>query len=186
MENTIGDAAAFTVPFQLGSLVLPEDGLLGYFVNRDFDNLLSLAPSAARNLGVLPANAAQFTLPLVSKGAAAPLVLLMDPRGSVHVSTGCFPVLEVKVPQRDVAAALANMLVTFQAGPVLTDLPNIRIPMPSLGKGTWTWLDRPTPGTLGAPASLTAADAKPRLPVTPLSVVEGWLQLTGALDDQGG
>jgi hypothetical protein len=189
VTNTIGDAAAFIVPFQLGSIVLPEDGLLGYFVNGDFTDLLSLAPSGAKQMGVLPASAAQFSLPLVSNGPAAPsapLVLLMDPRGSVHVSTGCFPVLEVKLPQRDVAAALANMLVTFQAGPVLTDLPNIRIPVPSLGKGTWTWLDRPTPSTLGAPASLTAADAKPRLPTTPLSVVEGWLQLTGALDDQGG
>jgi hypothetical protein len=104
----------------------------------------------------------------------------MDPRGSVHVSTGSFPVLETMLPSRVVEAALANMLVTFQAGPVLTDLPNIRIPVPSLGKGNWNWLDRPTPSTLSAPLSLTAADAKPALPATPLSVVEGWLQLSGA------
>jgi hypothetical protein len=186
VQNTIGDAATFNVPFQLGSILLPEDGLLGYFVNGDFNTLLSLAPSTATALDAVPANAAQFTVPLVSQDPSAPLVLLMDPRGSVHVSTGCLPVLEVKLPQRDVAAALANMLVTFQAGPVLTDLPNIRIPVPSLGKGTWTWLDRPTPSTLAAPARLTAADAKPRAPTTPLSVVEGWLQLTGALDEQDG
>ena len=173
-NNTTGDAATFMVPFQLGSMILPQDGLLGYFVNGDFSDLLSLATNATT---------AQFSLPLVGTPPAAPsapLVLLMDPRGSVHVSTGSFPVLETTLPPRVAEAALANMLVTFQAGPLLTDLPNIRIPVPSLGKGNWNWLDRPTPSTLSTPLSLTAADARPVLPATPLSVVEGWLQLSDA------
>ena len=139
--------------------------------------------------GPTPENAAQFTLPLVLPTLGPPsasLLLLMDPRGSVHASTGAFPVMDVKLPGAEVAKALANMLVTFHAGPVLTDLPNIRIPVPSLGKGTWTWLDQPTPSTLSAPLPLVAADAKPVLPEAPLTALEGWLQLGGGLDGQNG
>lgn len=178
-EDLIGNAATFQVPFQLGSLALPDDGLLGYFLNADYDTLLTLAGEETE-----PANAAQFTLPLLTPARGAPsatLLLLMDPRGKVHAATGCLPVVEVELPGADVGRALDNMAVTFEAGPVLTDLPNVRVPIPALGVGSWKWLDRPTPATLAAPLALTAANPKPRLPADPLAAVEGWLQLSGAV-----
>jgi hypothetical protein len=179
-NDVIGNAADLVVPFQLGSTVLPDDGLLGYYVDGNFSTLLTLASSGGSGGDA----AAQFTLPLLTSDKGPPsaaLLLLMDPRGAVHAATGLLPVVRVTLPAQMVAAALAAMSVTFQAGPVLTDSPNIRIPVPALGKGSWSWLDRPTPATLSPATPLIAADALPRLPAAPLTAVEGWLQLSGAL-----
>jgi hypothetical protein len=165
-----GNLDSFVVPVKLGSLSLSQDGLLGYFLNGDFTTLLTPATSTGTD----------FTLSFVSGKNSADLLLLMDPRGVAHAATGLLPVGVLKLPPGVTDAPLRQMAVTFEIGPVLTDPSTVTLPLPALGRGTWTWLDRPTVASWSGDVPIASADAKPRLPTTPPVAAEGWLKLSNS------
>jgi hypothetical protein len=165
-----GNLDSFVVPVKLGSLSLSQDGLLGYFLNGDFTTLLTPATSTGTD----------FALSFVAGKNSADLLLLMDPRGVAHAATGLLPVGVLKLPPGVTDAPLRQMAVTFEIGPVLTDPSTVTLPLPALGRGTWTWLDRPTVASWSGDVPIAAADAKPRLPTTPPIAAEGWLKLSNS------
>ena len=174
--NNIGDLDSFRVPFKLGSLQLSQDALLAYFRDGNYGTLLSPAPSANGT-----ASTTDFTLSYADGQNSAELLLLMDPRGVVHAATGLLPVRVVQLPSSVVDAPLRRMAVTFEIGPVLTDQASTTLPLPALGQGTWTWLDRPTVASWSGDQPVTAADARARLPATPPVAAEGWLKMSNAM-----
>jgi hypothetical protein len=172
----------------LGNLELRDDGLLGYFTNdnyRQFNSLrlpASSSPSAyftQRDITLTPdldgISPASESVSLVT--------MLMDPRGSVHASTGILPIKHIALPGEYVEPALARMDVTFRTGPVLTDTEALRMPLPSFSHGNWSWIQHTGVTVWQEDAHITKADPKPRLTDIPLSLREGWLKLSKPMAD---
>jgi hypothetical protein len=186
-----GGISTFTWPVRLGSKVLRDDGLIGYFVDNpgapastfDLFNLVTLPPElktsylAEIGTGNFPALSIvndAVTAPDPAKQQVCRLTMLVDPRGSVHAFSGLLPVVTLSIPGRFVTPALKMMAYVFRAGPFLTTRQAIRVPRPAARQGTWAWFDR----VLAATTALTPADANTTISTTAPLVKEGWLKFT--------
>lgn len=165
-------------PIRLGALNKLDDTLVGYWIDpkdaaayRNFQ-----APySVASELG-------NASLPLkdepISLAPAEPpqeLVLLLDPRGSVHASSGILPVKTIDIPPRHYVKALASFTVTFDCLPVLTSAP-LSMVLPKVYAGEWQWVT--TDGESWhsqVPGEISAAKAS--LDFGPQRISEGWLRV---------
>ena len=193
-----GVTAAFTeidFPVRLGSLVLRDDGLLGYFLDSDFSqfnsvynpyDFVSPPKTSPPNVYVVQNDVRlQFNSDLTSPPGSqsnACVTMVLDPRGSVHASAGILPVKSITLPPYYVSPALTRMEVTFRTGPLLSDPETLRMPLPAEKQGQWQWLQRSDVTTWATPdAGIVKADATARLSTRPQIVREGWLKLSGAL-----
>jgi hypothetical protein len=68
--------------------------------------------------------------------------MLLDPRGSVHATSGILPVKSISLPPNKYAAALQAIEITFLSTPVLTDNDKMRLPLPNEGGYVWSWLQK--------------------------------------------
>jgi hypothetical protein len=75
------------------------------------------------------------------------LSLLIDPRGSVHATTGILPVKGINIPPDQYAAALQAIEITFLSTPILTDAGKIHLPLPDEAGYQWSWLQQDVGGT---------------------------------------
>lgn len=177
-------------PVVLGALNQLDDTLVGYWINPATvaDYRTFYAPYATTSQGgVTPPSLDTLTVtPQGSSAGQTDVVLLLDPRGSVHATTGILPVKSIDLPPAQYADALASLLVTFAAAPVLSGTnapalgggaPPVVIVRPKVSSGTWTWVT--TNGTQWVATPLTdAASANATLNYTPQRLSEGWLGLT--------
>ena len=121
------------------------------------------------------------------------LTMLIDPRGSVHVSSGLLPVKAVGIPSEQYAPALKQMSVSFLIAPVLTSAAQPTLPLSTQAGAAWSWVSHPDATTwVKTPATAPADSASPPAHVrgtsqaavfAPQRLVEGWLNLTHATDD---
>jgi hypothetical protein len=119
--------------------------------------------------------------------STAYVTMILDPRGSVHASTGIHPTKDLTLPSSYVLGALNQMEVTFRTGPLLSDPETLRMPLPAEQKGTWAWLQRANVTTWQPPDSkIVKADPTARLSTTSQLIREGWLKLSGALGPDKG
>jgi hypothetical protein len=193
-------------PVRLGALSHWQDGLLGYFVNDDYNTLFCSDASAAglaRSIGpgvgfLQQANLVQgyydsFSSPAANDPVTHPyvdtsgtiwlypgqevqLTLLVEPMTNVSATTGLLPRKQVGMRREWVNDALAKIAPTFRFGPVLVDPKNIRMPIAAELNGTWTW-DHRTDVITWASDPVTHANQDARLqPDAPIAS-EGWLQL---------
>ena len=112
---------------------------------------------------------------------AVKLTLIVDPRGSIHVTSGILPRMRVDLPAPQVEAALRNMQVAFRFGPLLVDPERVQMPLPEDIQGGWQWVQR---------QGLTAWQTDDVLPAVdeahltrPAESTEGWLRLDSILDE---
>jgi hypothetical protein len=171
-DSTAGfDAVRFSI--QLGSTELLDDGLVGYFTDDDYRRIHTAYDIGERDY--VTRDRPQVSL----DGSAAPLLtLLMDPRTEASVISGILPVLRVGVPAWCTLAALARLAVTVRTGPVLTGPAEIALPLPEARRGRWAWLQHPAADEIAGSGPVTEADAGAELPDHPVTVREGWLQLS--------
>ncbi|MFE4512969.1 hypothetical protein ACFRMQ_02060 [Kitasatospora sp. NPDC056783] len=197
-------APAFTSdPFavRLGDQAARDDGLIGFFRTApgggyDYERFDSVtAPDGGQDLispiGPLGAPGTPGALPDPTRGAnylnltfgdPAPtrLLLLVDPRASVHAVTGITPTVAVTVQPPHVDGALRRLQAQFRFGPVLGGGEDGAIPFPRPGTrhGTWSWL-RPGPPPDGHWTSydLTPAQVNARFPDRPPTLQDGLLRL---------
>jgi hypothetical protein len=187
-----GGVTTPTFAVRLGSQALRDDGLMGYFVGGDYGTFhavhvpAGLAPASPPYVAGIGQDGDYLRLPFdgetfggvpVLSDREAVLTLLMDPRGVVHATTGVLPTTSLELPARFVDGPLARLLVSFRAGPLLTNPQTIRMPRPAEQGGTWTWVQQTPTGTF-ASQPLAAFDASARLSATPPVIREGWLQLS--------
>jgi hypothetical protein len=189
-------------PVRLGELLALDDGLMGYFVNDDYHRFYpvheALAPEArpsGPNRGFLGSAADtpdMAPLPVehpyidrtpvvyVRPGQRVMLTLLVDPRGSVHVTSGILPRKKIELMREHIAPALDAMALTFRVGPVLVDPDVIRMPLPAEIKGGWSWV-RKVNVTTWQEDRVVKATQDALLPELPALISEGWLKVSGAL-----
>ncbi|HYW11883.1 MAG TPA: hypothetical protein VE871_08000, partial [Longimicrobium sp.] len=169
-------------PIRLGSTELLDDGLIGYFTGSSYTTFNAVHPSSAATspyvAPVAPGN--YLSLPFnYPDYATQDLTLLLDPRGTVHATTGILPTARLQLPAQFYTRALEQMIVTFRSGPVLTDPASIRLPFPAEQNGDWAWIRHTGTGAADWVTSpILAADTQPRLADQPPRLMEGWLKFT--------
>jgi hypothetical protein len=195
---------------RLGTLTQGDDGLLGYFLGGDYGTFYpphAVVRTNARKSGPRQGWLAQTggtvsdrhwgeiqhalvvkdgsflhvdpTVDLVP-GQALELLLVMDPRAGVHVTTGVLPRKRIALDREQVEAALARIAPTFRVGPVLLDPSRLALPAPALERHEWLWTRRERP-----PAGADGWSATPVQPSSdaaefgdrPARIHEGWLRL---------
>jgi hypothetical protein len=191
LANLDGGVSSFTWPVRLGSRVLRDDGLIGYFADNaatpastfDVFNVVSLpaelqtpylAQVGQQTYPRLSFVDDRVTAPDPAKHQVCRLTMLVDPRGAVHAFSGLLPVTALQIPSTFVSEALNRIAYVFRAGPLLTTPEAVRVPRPAERRGEWTWFDK----VLGAATAITPADGKATIATTPPLVKEGWLKLT--------
>jgi hypothetical protein len=71
--------------------------------------------------------------------ARLPVTLLMDPRASVHATTGILPVKAITLPAEIYTSALRAIEVAFFTHPVLRGTQGLELPVPDEGGFFWRW-----------------------------------------------
>jgi hypothetical protein len=184
-------------PVRLGSLVHMQDGLLGYFVEDNYDTfhpvhaaLCQQAMASGPHQGFLsPVQPGLKIQPIrcgyisaedtlwIKPGETTLLTLLWDPRGGAYITCGCLPAKRIELAKEQTAPPLKNMMLTFRAGPVLTDPSVIRMPLPSEISGNWSWVDHNLmTGWQEDPVDDPGQQA--RMPDGTTRIMDGWLKLT--------
>ncbi len=168
-------------PVRIGEPEQLNDGLIGYWIENadgtyEDNRLYSPATEGVNNANITaPANVCQ-TL----DAAPHTFAMLMDPRGTLNVTSGVLPIVSISIPPDQYADALAAIEVTFLTTPLLTNHNQVCIPLPDEPGYSWTWLQQNngewTENTALNPASSNANfDAQQELR-------EGWLKLSRNLD----
>ncbi|NBC39858.1 hypothetical protein GTZ93_08440 [Corallococcus exiguus] len=200
-EKTPPDPAllGYRFPVRLGDLGYQEDGLVGYFDKGVYTTFNAIHVPASGNGEPEPAGYLKqmgpdtsVKLSFAAKGAGTPasLMMLIDPRGSVHAQCGILPVKELALPRGWVDAALAGMSATFRVGPALVHeqsvLPDgatvpvsgLQLPKPAERRGRWQWLEQDS-RQQWQQRPLAPTDASAPVVTTAPTLREGQLQLSG-------
>jgi hypothetical protein len=143
----VRDTRGFTkVQFgvRLGEPEHPDDGLVGYFLERQgtTEDYLHFYSTSAE-LGD-PDIVQPWTNPITLVSDASSqhsyVTMLMDPTGKVHASTGILPVKSLQIPQDQYRSALKAVQFTFGSGPLLISAAERSIPLPAIKGYSWSWL----------------------------------------------
>jgi len=184
-------------PVRLGDLQRSDDGLLGYFVDDDYDTfrvvnrtVVGQAPVSGRlrgHLGLLGDVAVPDVEAIdnpwiddediiwMTPRSPRKLTLLMVPGGQVHLTSGVLPRKRLAL-QGDWISALTKIMPSVRVGPVLVDPEEIRLPKVNLlgdkqqftrRTGPVTWRDDP----------IVAASQSALLPRMPHEIQEGWIRI---------
>src|SRR5207248_2842792 len=133
-------------PLLLGSLSKLDDGLVGFFVQReradrswetDFDRFYAAAADGTNPHVVKPA---PDTVTLALGAAPKTVTMLVDPRCKVHAFNGVTRVKALDIPLALYASALAALSYTFLTSPVLAGAGPFAIPVPLESDRRWTWV----------------------------------------------
>ncbi|MFE2042632.1 hypothetical protein ACFXAZ_17230 [Streptomyces sp. NPDC059477] len=198
-------ADAFDI--RLGDQPARDDGLIGFYRTApgggyDYERFDSVTapddgqdlivrigpPGAAAPNPPQPANYLSLTF-----GDPAPtrLLLLVDPRASVHAISGITPTTAVTVQPQHVDTALRRLQALFRFGPVLggDGGPDqaLAFPRPSTRHGTWSWLrPAPPPGGAWTPYDVSPVLPDARFPDRPPTLEDGLLRLLPEPEPQPG
>lgn len=161
---------AVRFPLRLGEPGRLDDGLLGFWTENgdDLDGRMR-APHGVANEGD-PA-----PLVLCADAPTTTLTMLMDPRATVHATTGVLPTKVLRIPPEQYGPALHAIGVTFPVTALLTDPDTLRVALPVEPGHVWSWLERTDDGwhELSAPAAPRADAAL----TAPQVLRDGWLRL---------
>jgi len=168
-------------PVRIGDARKGDDGLIGYFISdvpgNGYDyskmRLPYGAPLQSRPEYFAPNSYAEVGLGEVS----LKLTLLMDPRAGVHIVSGILPSQFLELPENAVTEPLANIELSFRAGPVLAVDGVLRLPLPADVAGDWRWFNRDLKKGAGwqVQPDVAKAPSAPALPSQRVEVYDGWL-----------
>ncbi|WP_436791190.1 hypothetical protein [Yinghuangia sp. YIM S10712] len=188
-------APAFTSdPFavRLGDQPARDDGLIGFFRTApgggyDYERFDSVtAPDDGQSLivpigppGTLADPPPNYLTLTFGDPTPTRLLLLVDPRASVHAVTGITPTTAVTIQPPHVDGALRHLQAQFRFGPVMGGGQDgtIPFPRPSTRHGTWSWMRPEQPGGPWTSYDLAPAPANAQFPDHPPTLEDGLLQL---------
>lgn len=170
---------------KLGSLALRDDGLIGYYCDGAFQAFNSVHFPADLDKGSTYVKAVGGTagnyLSLNPDGSDYFVTLLMDPRGSVHGSTGILPVKDIALPPGFFENTLSSMEITFSVDSLLTSAASIQIPRLSEQNGAWSWISHSSATQFESDdIEFTSPNAKLSTPAT--LIRDGWLRFVTNLE----
>lgn len=170
-------------PVKLGNLQMSNDGLLGYFLESDYQRFNAVhAPQSARSNYIAQENVKINFGPRKQTFVS----MVMDPRGVAHATNGIMPVRQIQLAPAYVNDPLEKMEVTFRTGPLMTDPAIIRMPTPADIRGRWSWIQRSGVILWQDPAEIVNTGQQARLDDAPAEFVDGWLKLSDAFGNRTG
>jgi len=189
---------------RLGDLEIRKDGLIGYYYlngNNDYNvfHCVHKPDNPAPNAYIKRIEPGMYITLDMQKNSKADVVMLVDPRASVHAFTGILPVKVLDFPDRFINPVLKRIEVCFQMGPLLTQIEediktkedsskskswNIGLPYPAEKNGTWSWWESHYANGKETWQSynLAKVDQKAHMKDTQRTIREGFLQLTVNLE----
>jgi hypothetical protein len=185
-------------PAVLGDLHQWDDGLIGYFKQKgsgfDLDSFYTEGATATTGKGVVQPAQDTLTLTVTPKldasvppdfaPDAARVLMLVDPRASVHAAMGILPTQVLQIPPDMAGDALASLGMSFLAAPVLKGNSGFAIPAPSEPGFTLSWIEQV--GAASAPEWAVTPEIDPPSgggvwAYTPQLLSEGWLRFNPAI-----
>jgi hypothetical protein len=153
-----------------------DDGLLGYFKDGDYDHYYAMKTNNPTDKVSEPAES-NITLTVDDEANEVTVTLLLDPRGSVHATTGLLPVKKIDIPPSQFADTLENLQIAFLTTPVLYNGNKPSFPVPAEGGGAWTWLENELT-KWSQSQNIQPVDDRANLEDKPQEIKEGWLVLS--------
>jgi hypothetical protein len=141
-------------PVRLGEYRQSNDGLIGYWIEKDGGNLgdLFYVPQIAPNVQTkgpstdslikIHKEGKPLNIPVSIDDPVKTFTLLVDPRARVHATSGVLPAKEIHIPPDQYSAALQAIEVTFLSTPILTSQANVNLPLPAEPGYVWSWLGK--------------------------------------------
>ncbi|MCD7895055.1 MAG: hypothetical protein LUG50_00090, partial [Planctomycetaceae bacterium] len=169
------DVDHLLVPVALGRRDDPQDGLIGFFPDRDFSRMRILD-----NVGPKPKSSYCVQdnvvhLPAKKCSPATVVTVLVEPWSEVCMTSGILPVKNLRLPEELVAQALENVTVTFLAAPVLAS-EQPEFPLPAAGEADFVWHHLVADDAWKA-RTLDPRDPLARMEGYPRTAVEGYLEI---------
>jgi len=164
------DFPAVQFPVRLGDLSSGGDGLVGYFKATAGNEL-------EYNLSTFQAEDEAENILLASYDRVV-VTMLVDPRASVHATSGILPVKTIDIPPDQYAGSLQRMAFTFAVHPVLSP-GRLRLPLPAESDQSWAWWSKSAQDKWQDPLTAIGkiADWAGLGQGETLRLVEGWLQV---------
>jgi len=185
---------------RLGDPEIRQDGLIGYYYldgNDDYTvfhsthKLENLQPDSY----IHPIALGNFIRLDFQEKSKADVLMLVDPRASVHAFTGILPVKVLELPDRFISPVLKQIEVSFHMGPFLTHVEedknkpgndgdastrHIAFPYPAEKNGTWSWWESQYANEkeIWKSCKLAKVDQKAHLKNTQNTIREGFLHLS--------
>lgn len=194
-QDTDDGLSAVQFPAVVGDIDQLDDGLVGYFKqgpggNYDLGTFYTEAADAgatsgvvrpsANNLLLTPTSTPEGQLPSIRTGEQK-LLMLMDPRAGIHLTTGILPTQYVEIPPAQYADTLGALDMTFLTAPVLRPLAGLTLPLPRESGYTWSWVEEKPSGNGGSEWVVTPNVVPPTAHAvwqySPQQLTEGWLRL---------
>ncbi|MBI1313835.1 hypothetical protein GC176_21285 [bacterium] len=170
------------IPIRLGEHGQLNDGLIGYWIEGHSQPDVFWVPpgNASADDQDDRIRAGGNGSGLVHSLAAAPLrvAMLLDPRGSVHATTGLLPTKEISIPPEKYAAALSRIHAFFFTTPILTAGDRTAVMVPHSPGQEWVWIERHTDGLSETQEQdIQLPPMQVEFPPQ-LKLKDGWLRLT--------
>ena len=191
--------AAEAFPVRIGELTRTDDGVLGFFVDDDFEHLrivdkvvAALAKPAGPE-GHLSDQPAPIEHPYlvaedtvtVHYGQRLTLTILMHPAGRAHLTSGVLPRKALELAREWVAPGLARVSPSVRTGPLLIDPDQVRLPKPSVLGQKQVFTRRTTPAAW-RDDPIVAATQTALLPDGAASVQDGYIRVLPGSEGNGG
>jgi hypothetical protein len=128
-------------PVLIGEPGILNDGVLGFWDEEDnVDVFQSVYPETIDKRYFVAHEDGAHTFSLSLNDAPKILLLLLDPRGEAHATTGILPAKSISLPASRFKPALARMSVSFFTRPVLMPQGSVAISLPEEAGYSWSWL----------------------------------------------
>lgn len=172
-------------PIRIGEYRQLNDGLVGYFIEEKSgykDNTFYALQGHIKDGGEQnnPRNNIITNDDLnILQSIASPaqtLTMLVDPRGSIHATSGILPTKSIHIPPEQFVDALRKIEITFLTAPILSDRDSINLPLPQAPGYTWSWLAKEN-GVWDTITKIGAVNDQATF-TTQQQIEEGWLKLT--------
>ncbi|MFN0086712.1 MAG: hypothetical protein ACKVX9_15085 [Blastocatellia bacterium] len=137
---------AVRLPIRIGEYQQFNDGLVGYWVEEGngYRGRTFYSPQSNESAHDLIRTHSGEPLNLYKSPREAPdtLLMLVDPRGAVHATSGLLPTKSIELPPDQISEALRGIEITFLSAPILSDADKLRLPLPNEPGYRWSWLER--------------------------------------------
>ncbi len=162
-----------TVPTRLGDVSADDDGLvLWWNINKKHisKQYTTVDEISHTNTSLLELNADPLSLP-------KQVLLLLDPRAPIHITSGILPVKDISIPTNMYTDTVKQMEYIMQVTPLLTaDNDHIEMPLPTESTGQWYWIENEKNGWT-TPIKPTKVDGRIHPSHKPAILKEGFLKI---------
>ena len=137
---------AVRIPIRIGEYRQFNDGLVGYWLEEG-DRLRDetfYSPQSVESPQPLIRTHSGKPLNLYKSLQEDPdtLLMLVDPRGAVHATSGVLPTKSIELPPDQISDALRKIEITFLSTPILSEVEKLHLPLPKEPGYRWSWLER--------------------------------------------